>query len=322
MTHWQIANATFGRFPQRHCGPQLRQGFCLGSFAVAPRLLPVLTMLEGWKSAVPALRDPVAHGDCHDETSTGSSSLRVFAGAVALAAGARAGAGHARRFGRQRDRIQPRLLRGQGEDSRVDEDVLLANLSRATPLAFEIDDFNGRDLRRRMADRDQRLPRGRRRRRLLPEDRAQRLRAKFVDDERHRDRQDLKLRIVPLTATVRFLPIGRARPSAVRRRRHRGVSTGATAKSASSSTSTRVFRPIGSSTGRHCRGPVVLGGVRFPIGDALTVGGEFAIRRPRATRTPRRVPRRQDRSRRLDALSFTFHSGSERRHLPESGASG
>ena len=72
----------------------------------------------------------------------------------------------------------------KGEDSRVEDDVLFADLD---DLAFDIERLQGRVGERRMALLARRLPGSRRRRRLLPEHRAQRL-SRLRQRQRLRDR--------------------------------------------------------------------------------------------------------------------------------------
>jgi opacity protein-like surface antigen len=85
--------------------------------------------------------------------------------------------------------------------------------------------------------------------------------------------QDLKLRVIPLTATVRFLPIGRGSVEP-----YVGAGIGAfnwryseTGEFVDSEGFT--FRDSFSDSGTAV-GPVVLGGIRFPIADLWSVGGE------------------------------------------------
>jgi outer membrane protein W len=87
--------------------------------------------------------------------------------------------------------------------------------------------------------------------------------------------QDLKLRVVPFTATVRFLPLGRHAPvqpyigAGVGVMRFRYSETGQFVDSSSN-----IFRGnfVGSGT---ATGPVVLGGLRFPVS---TVDLGFEVR--------------------------------------------
>jgi hypothetical protein len=88
--------------------------------------------------------------------------------------------------------------------------------------------------------------------------------------------QDLKLRIVPITGTVRFIPTGRRAPI----QPYVGVGIGIfnwryseTGSFVQSSTS-EVFRANFTANGTNV-GPVVLGGVKAPVGDAFLIGGEI-----------------------------------------------
>lgn len=86
--------------------------------------------------------------------------------------------------------------------------------------------------------------------------------------------QDLKLRVVPFSATVRFLPLGRNSPiqpyvgAGVGVLTYRYSETGEFIDSVNN-IFVDSFKASGSATG-----PIVLGGVRFPIG-AVAVGGEI-----------------------------------------------
>jgi opacity protein-like surface antigen len=87
--------------------------------------------------------------------------------------------------------------------------------------------------------------------------------------------QQLKLKIVPITATVRFLPIGRTAPV----QPYVGAGLGIFAWKYSEvgefvDENNDIFsdRFIGDGT---AFGPVVLAGLRFPVGDAMTTGVEF-----------------------------------------------
>lgn len=94
----------------------------------------------------------------------------------------------------------------RGEDSRGDNDVLVEDLQS---LAFEIKDFNGPLVQGEwLIGFGDRLEFG------VGAGFYQRtvasVYADFVDSDGSEIEQDLKLRIVPVTATVKFLPIGRA----------------------------------------------------------------------------------------------------------------
>jgi opacity protein-like surface antigen len=88
--------------------------------------------------------------------------------------------------------------------------------------------------------------------------------------------QDLKLRMVPITATVRFLPIGRSGPvepyigAGVAFVNWRYSESGEFVDSSDGSIFAATYKADGTAVG-----PVILGGLRFPAGDALTVGVEY-----------------------------------------------
>lgn len=91
--------------------------------------------------------------------------------------------------------------------------------------------------------------------------------------------QDLKLRIVPLTATVRFLPLGHGRVepyvgAGVAAFRWRYSETGEFVDFSDNSIFRDSFQADGTAVG-----PVVLGGVRFPFADSFDVGGEARYQR-------------------------------------------
>ena len=94
----------------------------------------------------------------------------------------------------------------------------------------------------------------------------------FVNANGTEIEQDLRLRIVPFTATVRFLPLGHTRRRAVRRRRRRHLQL-ALQRERAIPRHRRLDLPRTPSTAAAPRGPVVLGGVRVPIG-SWGVGGE------------------------------------------------
>jgi len=88
--------------------------------------------------------------------------------------------------------------------------------------------------------------------------------------------QNLKLRIVPVTATIRFLPLGRG--GAVEPYVGAGVGvfswryseTGDFVDPSDNSVFSNRYRASGTEVG-----PVLLGGVRIPVGDAVSIGGEL-----------------------------------------------
>jgi outer membrane protein W len=86
--------------------------------------------------------------------------------------------------------------------------------------------------------------------------------------------QDLKLRVIPMTATIRFLPIGRGAIQP-----YVGAGVGAFNWRYSESgqfvdfTDFSIFRNTYVASGTAI-GPVILAGVRAPLGDAFMIGGE------------------------------------------------
>jgi hypothetical protein len=95
-----------------------------------------------------------------------------------------------------------------------------------------------------------------------------------VNDNGSEIEQDLKLRIVPMTATIRFLPLGRHGVEP-----YVGAGIGAFNWRYSETgefvdfTDNSIFRDRFVSNGTAV-GPVVLGGIRAPVADAFLVGGE------------------------------------------------
>ena len=104
----------------------------------------------------------------------------------------------------------------------------------------------------------------------------------FVNRNGSEIAQDLKLRIAPVTATVRVLPFGRSRPV----QPYLGGGVGFFAYRYSETgdfvdfTDRSVFRDSFTASGTTA-GPVALAGIRFPIGDRWSLGGE--VRYQKAT---------------------------------------
>lgn len=96
----------------------------------------------------------------------------------------------------------------RGEDARVDDDVLVQDLSFPPVLLFEIGDFNGASVGAEwLVGIGRHIEAGAGigfYRRTVPSIYADLTRRDGSEIE-----QDLKLRIAPITATVRFLPLGR-----------------------------------------------------------------------------------------------------------------
>jgi opacity protein-like surface antigen len=159
-----------------------------------------------------------------------------------------------------------------GEDSRVDGDVLLADLN---DLAFQIDDFNnwtfgGEWLYGVSRYLETGVGVGYYSRTVTSVYRD------FVNDNGSEIVQDLKLRITPITATIRFLPLGRG--AAVEPYIGGGLGifnwryseSGEFVDFSDGSIFRAQFKASGTSFG-----PVVVAGLRVPIGDALTAGFEY-----------------------------------------------
>lgn len=169
-----------------------------------------------------------------------------------------------------------------GEDARVrtngrSDDVLVNNLDF---LAFDIRDFNGA-----AAGAEYLVGVGRWLdaglgvgiyRRTVPS-----VYADLVNRNGTEIEQDLRLRIVPFTATIRFLPLGR--PSGVRPYIGAGVGVFAWRYSESGdfvdSNDNTIFHESFTGSGSST-GPVILGGLRIPVG-SWDVGGE--VRYQKAT---------------------------------------
>jgi opacity protein-like surface antigen len=160
----------------------------------------------------------------------------------------------------------------RGEDGRVDDDVLLADLN---DLAFQIDDFNnwtfgGEWLYGVNKFIETGLGLGYYQRTVTSVYRD------FVNDNGTEIVQDLKLKIVPFTATVRFLPAGRGAPVEP----YIGAGIGIFGWRYSESgefvdfSDGSIFREQYKADGTAF-GPVVVAGMRFPMGDALTAGFEY-----------------------------------------------
>ena len=98
----------------------------------------------------------------------------------------------------------------------------------------------------------------------------------FEDSDGTQIEQELKLRIVPMTATIRFLPLGRE--AAVEPYIGAGIGifnwryseVGEFVDFSDDSIFLNRYTADGNAVG-----PVILAGLRAPIGDAWTIGGEF-----------------------------------------------
>ena len=161
----------------------------------------------------------------------------------------------------------------RGLDSRIDDDVLLADLSQgAYSLLFDVKDFNGATVGAEwLIGVSEYLEAGVGAgfyQRTVPSIYEQKVRNDGAELE-----QDLKLRVIPLTATIRFLPVGRGGVEP-----YIGVGVGAF-RWKYSEVGEFIFQNDVTDTDRFIAsgtavGPVVLGGIRFPVADVWTVGGE------------------------------------------------
>lgn len=160
----------------------------------------------------------------------------------------------------------------KGEDSRVDGDVLFNDLNS---LFFEIDDFRGfsfgadwtyalTDYIEAGADIS------------FYSNNVPSVYRDFVDSDGSEIAQDLKLRLIPITASVRFLPTGRR--STVQP--FIGIGIGIinwryseTGEFVDFEDNANIFRANFVADGTEVA-PVVIGGVRFLVSDAFTLGGE------------------------------------------------
>ena len=162
----------------------------------------------------------------------------------------------------------------KGFDSRVDDDVLVADLTQGEySLLFDVKDFNGATFGGEwLFGLGEFLEGGIGAgfyQRTVPSIYEQKVRNDGAELE-----QDLKLRIVPLTATVRFLPVGRGGVEP-----YVGAGIGAfnwryseVGEFIFQNDVTDRDRFVASGT---AVGPVILGGIRFPVADVWTIGGEI-----------------------------------------------
>lgn len=158
----------------------------------------------------------------------------------------------------------------RGEDSRVNGDVLFTDLES---LAFDIKDFNGASIGAEwLVGLGDYIEAG------IGANYYQRTVSSvyrgLVNTNGTEIEQDLKLRVIPLSATVRFLPIGRngIAPyvgAGIGVFNWRYSETGEFVDLFDDS----IFRSRYTADG-NAVGPIILAGLRAPVGDSLTVGGE------------------------------------------------
>ena len=163
----------------------------------------------------------------------------------------------------------------KGEDSRADGDVLFRDLD---DLAFEIGDFTGGSISGEwlfaLGDFMEAGVGAGFYQRTVPS-----VYRGFQNANGSEIEQRLKLRIVPVTATVRFLPIGRGSVEP-----YIGVGIGAfnwryseTGEFVDTSDDS-IFRATYKANGTAV-GPVILAGIRAPIADVWDIGGEVQFQK-------------------------------------------
>ena len=167
----------------------------------------------------------------------------------------------------------------RGDDARVAGDVLLANRQNELPLAFRTEDFNNVVINGEwlvgIGDFVEAGASLGYYRRTVPS-----VYERLVDSDGSEIDQDLSLRIVPFTATVRLLPLGRHVPI----QPYIGGGIGVYSWRYSEigefvdSTDLSIFPARFVAKGADA-GPVVLGGVRLPVGDRFATGGEIRYQR-------------------------------------------
>ncbi len=161
----------------------------------------------------------------------------------------------------------------KGEDSRVDGDVVVENLAG---FAFEAKDFNGPTFGAEYligaADFLEAGVGVNYYKRTVPS-----VYRDYQNTNGSEIAQDFKLRTIPISATVRFLPIGRGRAvepyvgAGVGFFNWRYTETGEFVDFAEGGT---IFRGSFEAKG-NAVGPLILAGLRAPLGDAFSVGAEL-----------------------------------------------
>lgn len=167
----------------------------------------------------------------------------------------------------------------RGEDARVPDDVLARNLES---LAFRIGDFNnaalGAEYLVGIGDFFEAGVGIGFYRRTVPS-----VYAAWTDIDGTEIEQDLKLRIVPVTATVRVLPFGRR--NAIQPYFGGGIGLynwrySEVGEFVDFNDDNFIFRDRYTASGTDA-GPVAIAGIRVPVGNGLTVGGELRYQKAR-----------------------------------------
>jgi|tagenome__1003787_1003787.scaffolds.fasta_scaffold20287849_1 hypothetical protein len=163
----------------------------------------------------------------------------------------------------------------RGEDGRVDGDVIVRDLD---DLVFEVNDFNGASFSGEWLFRLSNYLEGGvgvgYYKRSVPS-----VYRGFVNVNNTEIEQDLKFRISPVTASIRFLPVGHGSVEpyvgiGVGILNWRWSETGDFVDSSDNSIFHNTYSANGTSVG-----PVILAGIRAPIADAFDVGGEVQFQR-------------------------------------------
>ena len=167
----------------------------------------------------------------------------------------------------------------RGEDARIDDDVLVENLR---VFGFDLRDFNNANVGGEwLVGLGDYLEAGFGLgfyRRTVPS-----VYDDYIDEDGTEIAQDFKLRVIPLSATIRFLPFGRRRVEP-----YVGLGAGLFAWRYSEVgefvdfTDFSIFRDRYVATGNDV-GPIVLGGIRVPVGSRYSVGGEVRYQQARGT---------------------------------------
>ena len=159
----------------------------------------------------------------------------------------------------------------RGEDSRVDGDVLFIDRES---LVFDIKEFNGASVSGEwlvgLGDYIEAGVGAGFYQKSVPS-----VYRELINDDGSEIEQDLKLRIVPLTATVRFLPIGRGSVepyvgAGIGAFNWRYSEVGEFVDFSDDSIFPARFIAKGTAVG-----PVILAGIRAPFADVLSIGGEL-----------------------------------------------
>ena len=163
----------------------------------------------------------------------------------------------------------------RGEDSRVEGDTLVADLD---DLLFDIKDFKGGSVSGEwlfaVSDYVEAGVGVGYYQRTVPS-----VYRGFVNANNSEIEQNLKLRIVPFTATVRFLPIGRGSVepyvgAGIGAFNWRYSETGEFVDASDSSIFRARYKADGTAVG-----PVILAGIRVPFADVWDLGGEIQYQR-------------------------------------------